>query len=107
MSKKDLIQTAATLIVLIGAAIGVNSHFAKAADVELIAMRLEQKIVSDATMQTETRRWQILDRNNARDCQDIKIDRDREECRSLEQQIKDLDQKNKILIERTVPVKNK
>lgn len=103
MGKKDLIQVAATLIVLVSAAIGVNAHFAKAADLELIAMRLEQKIVSDAAMQVEARRWQLLDRNSARDCQDIKTERDRDECRALEQKIRELDKKNQILIERTAP----
>jgi hypothetical protein len=103
MSKADMIQVAATLVVLVGAAIGVNTHFAKAADLELVAMRLEQKIVSDATMQTEARKWQLLDRNAARDCQDIKTERDRDECRALEQKIRELDRKNQILIEKTAP----
>lgn len=104
MNKKDCLQMAVALIAIVGTIIGINSHFAKAADVELLSMRLEQKIVSDASMQTEARMWQLLDRNNnARDCNEIKNEKDKTECRSLEQKLKELEKRNNILIEK-VPV---
>jgi len=103
MNKKETIQIAVALTVFIGAIIGVNAHFAKASDLELVAMRLEQKIVSDASMQIEARKWQLLDRNTARDCSDIKNERDKDECRALEQKVRELDRKNQILMEKTAP----
>ena len=103
MGKKECIQMGVALIVIIGAIVGVNAHFAKASDLELVAMRLEQKIVTDASMQIEARRWQLLDRNTARDCSDIKNEREKDECRSLEQKIRELDKRNQILMERTAP----
>jgi len=101
MEKKECLQIAVALIVIVGAIVGFNTHFAKASDLELVAMRLEQKIVSDASMQTEVRKWQLLDRNNARDCSDIKNEKDKEECRTLEQKIKEFDKRNQILMEKT------
>jgi hypothetical protein len=101
MNKKDLLQIGVFLIAIIGAVVGFNTYFAKAADLKLVDMRLEQKIVSDASMQTEARKWQLLDRNNVRDCSDIKNEKDKEECRSLEQKIKEFDRRNQILMEKT------
>lgn len=103
MSKKDFIEYTVALVALIGAIIGANSYLAKASDVELVSMRLEQKIVSDATMQVETRKWQLLDRYSARDCNEIKNEKDREECRTLEQKVKEFDKRNQILLEKVAP----
>lgn len=52
---------------LVGSAIGVNEYFAKAADVELIAMRLEQKIAQDRCDWIQQRIWQLEDRFNGAD----------------------------------------
>ena len=101
MNKKDFIQVGVFLIAIIGAVMGVNTYFAKAADLKLVDMRLEQKVISDASIQTEARKWQLLDRNNnARDCSDIKNEKDKEECRALEQKIKEFDKRNQILMEK-------
>ena len=101
MNKKDFIQVGVFLIAIIGAVMGVNTYFAKAADLKLVDMRLEQKVISDASIQTEARKWQLLDRNNVRDCSDIKNEKDKDECRSLEQKIKEFDKRNQILMEKT------
>ena len=101
MEVKNLIQIGGFLITFIVAIIGINTYFAKAADLKLVDMRLEQKIVSDASIQTEARKWQLLDRNNVRDCPEIKNEKDKEECRNLEQKIKEFDKRNQILMEKT------
>lgn len=103
MDKKEVIQAILSVAALVGIVISANAYLAKASDLELVSMRLEQKIVSDAAMQTEARKWQLLDRNNARDCADIKLEKDREECRNLEYKIRELDKKNQFLIEKTAP----
>ncbi len=101
MSKKECLQMAVALITIIGAIVGVNAYFAKASDLELVEMRLEQKIITDASMQTEARMWKVLDRNdNAKSCTDIRDDKDKEECRSLEQKVRELDKRNKVLMEK-------
>lgn len=106
MEKKECLQIAVALIVITGAIVGFNAYYAKASDVELLSMRLEQKIVSDASMQTEARIWKLLDRNDeAKDCASIKNEKDREECRSLEQKLRELERRNNILIEKVPVVK--
>jgi len=47
---------------LVGAVVGVNEYFAKAADVELVSMRLEQKIAQDRCDWIQQRLWQLEDR---------------------------------------------
>jgi hypothetical protein len=103
MDRKDMIQTTATVAVLIGAIVSATAYFAKADDMNLIAQRLEQKIASDASYQMDQRKWQILNRNEkARECSDIKDERDRDECRMLEKKIKEFDKMSEMYMQKMV-----
>jgi hypothetical protein len=59
---KDTIQTIVSICVLIGIALGAIAYFASAKDVELIAMRLDQKITNDQIIAVSQRMWQLEDR---------------------------------------------
>ena len=103
MDKKEIIQTIIGVTVIIGAIVSATAYFAKADDVNLIAQRLEQKIVSDASYQMDQRKWQILNRNEkAKECTEIKDERDRDECRTLEKKIKELDRLNEMYMQKMV-----
>ena len=102
MTKKEIVEYATATVVLVAAIISANAYLAKASDLKLVEMRLDQKIVSDAIIQVEARKYQILDRNaNARNCSDIKDEREKTDCRSQERMLQDLNRKYEILIKET------
>lgn len=101
MTKKDWIQTVSFFIIIFSALFSANSYLAKASDLQLVQMRLDQKIISDAINQTQDRKWKLLDRNNnVKDCNEIKDERDKEECRKQEQQLKTLEKQYEVIIKK-------
>lgn len=71
---KSMIQTIVSLTILVAATVGSVNYFASRgyvdflamsakADTQAIAVRLEQKILSDTIMQISQRIWQLEDRN--------------------------------------------
>ena len=52
MTKRNIIETVIAIGVLIGMIFGGMNYFAKAADVEKLNIRLEQKIVNDQIFDT-------------------------------------------------------
>lgn len=102
MNRKELVEYIIALMALVSMIFGANAYLAKASDLELTQMRLDQKIISDAIRDTDNRRYQLLDRNNnVADCNQIKNERDREECRKADQNLKILEKQHQILIEKT------
>ena len=65
-----------------------DSRYSKQLDVQLIEMRLEQKILSDRQRQTQQRIWQIEDRYDGK-VQDAP-DTVQEEYRDLKQELEDI-----------------
>ena len=86
---KDLIQTAIAICTLIAITLGGMAYFAKADDLKLVELRLDQKIVNDQIMQLQNRLWQLEDRHDGAKCdqwpQSVK-----EEHRKLRAEIDDL-----------------
>lgn len=87
--KKDLLQTALSLIALVSLILGGMAYFAKADDLKLVELRLDQKITNDQIMQLQNRLWQLEDRHDGKRCdewpQSVK-----EEHRKLKAEIDDL-----------------
>jgi hypothetical protein len=66
---------------LTGSVLAVNDYFAKAADLELVALRLEQKIQQDRCDYMQRRIWRLEDRYSG--CVDKMPPSVREEFRKL------------------------
>lgn len=75
------------LATLISMSIGAVNYFAKAGDLRLVEMRLEQKIIKDDLRATEQRIWQLEDRLEERPNDKII----KEQIRILDQQKRNLE----------------
>jgi hypothetical protein len=102
MNKKDIIQAITFFVFVFGALFSANSYLAKASDLQLVQLRLDQKIVSDAINQTQDRHWKLIDRHNVKSCDEIKDERDKEECRKQDQQLKNLEKQYDVIIKKQV-----
>jgi hypothetical protein len=92
------------LIIAFAAVIAVISggmaYFAKADDLRMVEMRLDQKIVSDQIQQVQSRVWQLEDRNQGKPCSDWRSQDEKNEYRKLTEQLKLLDEKQKALMKK-------
>lgn len=100
MDKKDWIQLVSFFLIIFSALFSANAYLAKASDLQLVQLRLDQKIISDTINQTQDRQWKLLDRNNVKSCNDIKDERDKEECRKQEQLLKNLEKQYEVVIKK-------
>lgn len=90
MNIKDHLQTIIAFAAVIGIAAGGIAYFAKAADLELVELRLEQKIASDAILQINQQMWQLEDRNQGRPCEQWESQRERDRYRMLKLKLETL-----------------
>jgi len=103
MSKlKDYFGLIIAFAATIGIVLGAVNYFAKASDVELVQLRLEQKIVSDQQFSVQQQIWNLEDRNRqyGTDCSKWPDERDRRQYKELKAQYDQLDQKQKVLMKR-------
>ena len=87
--KKDIIQLAIGIVAILSILLGAMNYFAKADDLKLVELRLDQKIVSDQIQQTQQRMWMLEDRNNGAQCSTWP-ERDKAEYRELQLRMDDL-----------------
>lgn len=99
--KKDIIQTVIGICALIGIVLGALSYFAKADDLQLVEMRLENKIVGDQIYQLKQRAWQLEDRNGSTDCSKWINQRDKNEYREIKMKIEELQIRQQRLMRRS------
>ena len=62
---KKVVSIASAIVLLAGlvsVCFGVNSYFAKSAELELVGMRLDQKILMDRFRNVQQRIWDLEDR---------------------------------------------
>jgi hypothetical protein len=92
------------LIIAFGAVIAVISggmaYFAKADDLRMVEMRLDQKIVSDQVSQVQARVWQLEDRNQGKPCSDWRSQDEKDEYRKLQEQLRMLQERQKLLMKK-------
>ena len=92
------IISCATVIAMVA---GGLTYLAKAADLELVQLRLDQKIVSDQIYDTDKQIWALEERNRAYpDCRQWPDERDREQYRKLRAQREELDKKQDRLLKK-------
>lgn len=97
---KDVLQIIIAFGIICGIVVGGLTFFAKADDLKLVEMRLDQKIVSDQIQQTQSRVWQLEDRNQGKPCSEWKNPDEKNEYRKLNEQLKHLDEKQKALMKK-------
>ena len=98
MNTKELLQCIIGVGVLSGMIVGGISYFAKAYDVELVEMRLDQKIITDQVQQTQQRVWQLEDRYGERPVITWPDVDDKKEYRRLKESLDVLKQKRDVLL---------
>ena len=98
MMLKEYLTTIIAGAAVVGIVSGGLSYFAKADDLKLVEMRLDQKIVSDQMSQIQGRVWQLEDRNQGKPCSDWKMQDEKDEYRKLQEQLKQLQERQKKLM---------
>lgn len=97
--KKDIIQLAIGIVAILSILLGAMNYFAKADDLKLVELRLDQKIVSDQIQQTQQRMWMLEDRNQGKACATWP-ERDKAEYRDLQLRVDDLKNRQQQLLKR-------
>jgi len=101
MKRKEIIEMVIAVFVIIGMVVGALNYLAKAEDLQLVEMRLDQKIISDQIMQLQQQtRW--LENQNYGPCINWPNKRDKDEYQKLLEQIEMLKRKRDALINKTL-----
>ena len=62
MDTRTLVAIGAFILTLVGGTVAAVDYFAKSSELQLVSMRLEQKIKSDKVWQIQQQIWQLEDR---------------------------------------------
>ena len=98
---KDNIETIVAILVIIGMVIGGLSYFAKSEDLELVDMRLDQKIVNDAVYDLSREAWMLEDKYGGSDCTTWRgpdVIKDRIRYRKLLDQLETMKKRRDVII---------
>jgi hypothetical protein len=100
MSTKDKLQALVAVLVIGGFLWGGMNYFARAADLQLVELRLDQKIMSDQIINTKRQMWQLEERNKS--CKEINEwdDRDRKQYKELDMDLQMLMKKQDAMIKK-------
>ena len=101
MKRKDIIGLVVAVFVMIGMIVGALNYLAKASELQLVEMRLDQKIVSDQIFQLQERIWQLEDRNYGL-CSTWTNKEDKNTYRKLQEKIEMLKRRRNVLINSTM-----
>ena len=97
-----MIEMTIAIFVMVGMIIGALNYLAKASDLQMVAMRLDQKIVTDQIMQVQQRIWQLNDRNKGYPCTQWSDEKERTDYRKLNEDLEVLKKRRDILIEQNI-----
>ncbi len=103
MSKlKEYLGVVVILLAIAASISGGLAYFAKAADLQLVQVRLDQKIVGDQLYETQKAIWALEERNvkHTSDCSQWPDSRDREQYKKLKAQQEELQKKQDALIKK-------
>ena len=101
MKRKETIEIVIAFCVIVGMIVGALNYLAKASDLQLVEMRLDQKIVSDQILQLQQRIWQLEDRNYG-PCTNWTNQKDKDEYRKVQEEIEILKKRRDALINKTM-----
>lgn len=103
MSKlKEYLGTIITFAAVVGLVLGALSYFATAEELQLVQLRLEQKIVADQQFTVQQQIWNLEERNakSGSDCTRWPDERDRRQYKELKAQVEMLNEKQKAMMKR-------
>lgn len=99
---KDYLGLIVAGVAVASIVIGGLQYFAKASDLKMVQLRLDQKIVSDKMFDLKKRTWALEDRNSqyGSDCSRWPDERDRKDYRELKDQLEMLKLKEEKLMKK-------
>lgn len=86
---KEMIAIIALLFTVMGGTVGAVNYFAKADELKQVEYRLDQKIKADKVYYIKRRLWQLYDRYNTENCNQMPQPAVNE-CRELKAQLESL-----------------
>jgi len=95
---KAILEPIIAVGIVVGLVLGSLNYFARAEQLVLDEMRLDQKIVADQVNQIQGRVWQLEDRNKGKPCADWQTQDEKDEYRKLQEQLKQLQERQKKLM---------
>jgi hypothetical protein len=99
MTKKNILEIIIAFIVIFGAAFGAVTYFASAKDLNLVDMRLEQKIVGDGILNLTLQMGQLKAKHNNQPCSVWTNHQDRQNYERMRLQVEQLKKKQDYIIE--------
>jgi len=95
-------STIITFAAVVGIVFGAINYFATAADLQLVQLRLDQKIVSDQLFDVQRQVWALEERNipHGSDCTSWPDPRDREQYKKLKVNLEELQTKQDRLMKK-------
>lgn len=99
---RDYLGVIIALAAVIGIVMGGLNYFATAKDLELVQLRLDQKIVNDQLFDAQRQVWVLEERNAAygSDCSRWPDKRDREQYRQLKVRLDELQKRQDHLLKK-------
>jgi hypothetical protein len=99
---KDYLGLIIAFAGVVGIVLGALSYFATAEDLQLVQVRLEQKIVADQQFSVQQQIWALEERNlkHGADCSKWPDDRDRKQYKELKAQYEMLNEKSKAMMKK-------
>jgi hypothetical protein len=98
---KEYLGLIVTLAMVTGIVAAGLAYFAKAADLELVQLRLDQKIVADQAFDLQRQIWALEDRNKSyADCRQWPDERDRDQYRRLKVQLDESQKRQEQLLKK-------
>lgn len=99
---KEHFQVIIAFAAVCGLVLGAVNYFATASDLELVQVRLDQKIVADQAFAVQQQIWAIEERNakHGADCTRWPDERDRRQYKELKAQSEMLNEKQKAMMKK-------
>ena len=99
---KKVLESVIAFGVVVGMVLGALSYFATAEELQLVQVRLEQKIVADQQFTVQQQMWNLEERNHLHgaDCSMWPEERDRRQYKELRGQLEMLMEKQKVMMKK-------
>lgn len=97
---KAILEPIIALAAVVGIVLGGMAYFAKADDLQLVELRLDQKIVSDQVRQVQQRVWTLEERNKDRPYSEWSNTDEKKEYKALKDDLEMLKVRQKELIKK-------
>jgi hypothetical protein len=102
MTKKNILEIAVALIIIVGAVFGAITYFASAKDLTLVDMRLEQKVVGDSIYNLYDQKTQLEVKYGNEECSTWRgkeSDSDRKRYLRIKSQLKAMETRQSVIIQ--------